>query len=35
MRRIILFVATNLAVMALLTLVVKIFGIDTYTNLLN
>ncbi|MBK8124929.1 MAG: protease HtpX [Dokdonella sp.] len=31
MRRIILFVATNLAVMALLTLVVKIFGIDTYT----
>lgn len=31
MRRIILFVATNLAVMALLTIVVKIFGIDTYT----
>ena len=31
MRRIILFVATNLAVMALLTIIVKIFGIDTYT----
>ncbi|TAH41387.1 MAG: protease HtpX [Dokdonella sp.] len=31
MRRIVLFVVTNLAVMALLTIVVKIFGIDTYT----
>lgn len=29
MRRIILFVLTNLAVMALLTIVVKVFGIDT------
>jgi heat shock protein HtpX len=31
MRRIILFIATNLAVMLLLTIVVKLFGIDTYT----
>lgn len=31
MRRIILFIATNLAVIALLTIVVKLFGIDTYT----
>lgn len=31
MRRIILFVLTNLAVMALLTVIVKVFGIDTYT----
>jgi heat shock protein HtpX len=31
MRRIILFIATNLAVMVLLTIVVKLFGIDTYT----
>jgi len=31
MRRIILFVATNLAVIALLTIIVKVFGIDTYT----
>jgi heat shock protein HtpX len=31
MRRIILFILTNLAVMALLTIVVKLFGIDTYT----
>jgi len=31
MRRIILFVLTNLAVMALLTVIVKLFGIDTYT----
>lgn len=31
MRRILLFVATNLAVMVLLTIVVKVFGIDTYT----
>ena len=31
MRRIILFVMTNLAVMALLTIIVKVFGIDTYT----
>jgi heat shock protein HtpX len=30
MRRIVLFVATNLAVIALLTIVVKLFGIDTY-----
>jgi heat shock protein HtpX len=31
MRRIVLFIATNLAVMVLLTIVVKVFGIDTYT----
>jgi len=31
MRRIILFIMTNLAVMALLTIIVKVFGIDTYT----
>ncbi|HOX71950.1 MAG TPA: protease HtpX [Dokdonella sp.] len=31
MRRIVLFLLTNLAVMALLTIVVKVFGIDTYT----
>jgi heat shock protein HtpX len=31
MRRIILFVLTNVAVMALLTVIVKVFGIDTYT----
>ena len=31
MRRILLFVATNLAVMVLLTIIVKLFGIDTYT----
>jgi len=31
MRRILLFIATNLAVMLLLTIVVKLFGIDTYT----
>ena len=31
MRRILLFIATNLAVMVLLTIVVKLFGIDTYT----
>ncbi|WP_440222007.1 protease HtpX [Dokdonella sp. MW10] len=31
MRRIILFVMTNLAVIALLTIIVKLFGIDTYT----
>ena len=31
MRRILLFIATNLAVMVLLTIVVKVFGIDTYT----
>ncbi|MFA7320540.1 MAG: protease HtpX [Dokdonella sp.] len=30
MRRILLFVATNLAVLVLLTIVVKLFGIDTY-----
>ena len=31
MRRIVLFILTNLAVMALLTVIVKLFGIDTYT----
>lgn len=31
MQRIILFIMTNLAVMALLTIIVKLFGIDTYT----
>ena len=31
MRRIALFILTNLAVMALLTIIVKLFGIDTYT----
>ncbi len=31
MRRVILFILTNLAVMALLTVIVKLFGIDTYT----
>ena len=31
MRRIILFVVTNLAVIALLSIIVKLFGIDTYT----
>jgi heat shock protein HtpX len=31
MRRVLLFIATNLAVMVLLTIVVKLFGIDTYT----
>ena len=31
MRRILLFVLTNLAVMTLLTVVIKVFGIDTYT----
>lgn len=31
MRRVILFILTNLAVMALLTIIVKLFGIDTYT----
>ncbi len=31
MRRIVLFVLTNLAVIALLSIIVKLFGIDTYT----
>ena len=31
MRRIMLFIATNLAVMLLLTIVVRVFGLDTYT----
>jgi heat shock protein HtpX len=31
MRRIMLFVLTNLAVLTLLTIIVKVFGIDTYT----
>ncbi|MEO7917293.1 MAG: protease HtpX [Dokdonella sp.] len=31
MRRIVLFIATNLAVMLLLTIVVRVFGLDTYT----